>query len=99
MYACRLVHVSISLFLPFAICTYLSIHKYVHTSTCTMYKHVCTCLHVGELDWLPGPDDGVEDTFTPFMATVCFAGVCALYLRQDICRAVYVRCKRSMNQC
>lgn len=23
-----------------------------------------------ELDWLPGPDDGVEDTFTPFMSQV-----------------------------
>lgn len=24
----------------------------------------------GEIDWLPGPDDGVEDTFSPFMKTV-----------------------------
>ena len=24
----------------------------------------------GELDWLPGPEAGAEDTFTPFMSTV-----------------------------
>ena len=65
---------------------YVSIHPQIRTYI-HMYK-VCTCLHVGELDWLPGPDDGVEDTFTPFMATVCFAAVCALYWRQDICRAI-----------
>ena len=69
MYSCRLVHVSISLFLPYAMCIYPSMHPHIRTYI-HMYIRVCTCLHVGELDWLPGPDDGVEDTFTPFMATV-----------------------------